>query len=194
MPPNKSHHHGRLREALIEAGMELLAESGTEGLTLRRTAARAGVTHAAPAHHFAGLEGLRNAIAERGFDQFLETLRAAGNDESADGYERLLATNLAYLKFAEDNPGLFDLMFSQIKHGSGSLKEAAGRCYATFRAACARVEHNHDKVAFEFTVWAVMHGYAALDMPNRRPLNGEVTPPKYPELLKIILSASTSEK
>lgn len=187
MPASKSHHHGRLREALIEAGLELLAEAGSEGLTLRRTAARAGVTHAAPAHHFAGLEGLRNAIAERGFEQLLEAIKPADNDKPVDGQAGLLALNLAYVKFAEDNPGLFDLMFSQIKHGNESLKLAAGRCYATFREVCGRIDHGYDQVTFETAVWALIHGYAALDMPNRRPMSGVVTPPGYPELLKLLL-------
>ncbi len=62
-PPEKPHHHGNLREALIVAGIEILKEGGLPALTLRACAARAGVSHAAPAHHFDGLPGLVTAIA-----------------------------------------------------------------------------------------------------------------------------------
>lgn len=188
MSAGKSHHHGDLREALIEAGLSLLAEYGPEGLTLRRTAARAGVTHAAPAHHFDGLNGLRDAIAERGFVQFLKALEETKNDDAADDYKRLLKINLAYIKFAEENPGLFHLMFTQVKIGSEALKIAAGKCYMALQECCAHLEHEHDKVAFEFAVWAITHGYAALDMANRRPMNGKVVAPDYAKLLEILVS------
>ena len=60
--PRTAHHHGDLRQALVAAGIELLDEGGLAALTLRRCAARAGVSHAAPAHHFKGLRGLLTAI------------------------------------------------------------------------------------------------------------------------------------
>ena len=62
-PQKKQHHHGNLREALITAGVGLLNEGGLSALTLRKCAARAGVSHAAPAYHFKGLNGLLTAIA-----------------------------------------------------------------------------------------------------------------------------------
>ena len=65
-----------LRVALVDAGLALLAIEGLAGLTLRACAARAGVSHAAPAHHFAGLPGLLTAIAARGFGIFTDTIFA----------------------------------------------------------------------------------------------------------------------
>jgi len=59
--PRRGYHHGNLREALIEAGTEILDEDGLEALSLRACAKRAGVSHAAPQHHFGNLEGLRIA-------------------------------------------------------------------------------------------------------------------------------------
>jgi AcrR family transcriptional regulator len=73
---DKPHHHGNLREALINAGLLLLKEDGLDGLTLRRAAARAGVSHAAPAHHFSGKQGLVAAIAARGFLPLTEPTEA----------------------------------------------------------------------------------------------------------------------
>ena len=60
--PAKKHHHGNLRPALIKAGIALLEEGGIDALSLRKCAARAGVTHAAPAHHFDGLAGLKALV------------------------------------------------------------------------------------------------------------------------------------
>ena len=65
--PENKQQHGNLKEALVLAGMQILEEEGLAALTLRRCAALAGVSHAAPAHHFDGLKGLRTAIAIRGY-------------------------------------------------------------------------------------------------------------------------------
>ena len=73
----RPHHHGNLRSALIDSGLALLANEGLAGLTLRRAAAAAGVSHAAPAHHFDGLPGLLTAIAARAFQLFADQMEAA---------------------------------------------------------------------------------------------------------------------
>lgn len=192
MSPNKSHHHGDLREALIRAGLELLAEHGTEGLTLRRAAAKAGVTHAAPAHHFDGLDGLRSAISERGFEQLLEALECASAEAGSDDYQRLLDSNLAYVKFASENSALFQLMFTQVKIGTDSLKTMAGKSYALLQDNCSRMKHGYDPVAFEFAIWAMTHGYAALDMANRRPRHGAIIAPDFDELMRTLIAPPTA--
>ena len=109
MPPR-----GDLPQSLIDAGLALLDEEGYEALTLRRIAARAGVSHAAPAHHFSGLPGLRIAIATKGFRSFLHELTAARDAllPHADPFQRLLAVNLAYICFARRRRALFLLMFT----------------------------------------------------------------------------------
>ena len=80
--PPKPHHHGNLRNALIEAGIDLLKEGGLPNLTLRKCAALAGVSHAAPAHHFDGLDGLRQAIASEGFSRFRQAMLDASDQVS----------------------------------------------------------------------------------------------------------------
>jgi len=82
--PRAGYHHGDLREALLEAAEALLREEGVPGLTLRACARRAGVSHAAPKHHFADLSELLSAVAARGFDRLTVALvdarEAAGDD------------------------------------------------------------------------------------------------------------------
>jgi len=111
-PKRKStYHHGDLKEALIAAGEAVLAERGLQGFTLRECARRAGVSHAAPKHHFGDVRGLLTEIAARGFTRLTRRLRtklrAAGEDLDA----QFLATAEAYLGFADAHPEHFRVMF-----------------------------------------------------------------------------------
>ena len=109
--PKRTYHHGDLKEALIAAGEAVLAERGLQGFTLRECARRAGVSHAAPKHHFGDVRGLVTEIATRGFAQLTRRLRtklrAAGDDLDA----QFMATLEAYLGFAEAYPEHFRIMF-----------------------------------------------------------------------------------
>src|SRR5580693_8015630 len=78
-----SYHHGALRDALLEAAERVLERDGLPGLTLRAVAREAGVSHAAPTHHFGDLSGLLSELAAIGFQQFNAALAKAG--ASADG-------------------------------------------------------------------------------------------------------------
>ena len=106
------YHHGNLAEALIDAGQAELEEKGIEGFSLRGVAKRAGVSHAAPAHHFGDSRGLLTAIAARGFDRFLETQKRYQAGAPTDPRSQLAAAGVGYVRFALENPSLFRLMFS----------------------------------------------------------------------------------
>lgn len=170
-PKDKArHHHGNLRAALIEAGIALLREGGIEALTLRRCAARAGVSHAAPAHHFDGLDGLRVAIAEEGYDRFRRRMldfAAAGPQTPRD---RLFGICRGYLAFAREEPALYDLIFSfransrLIEH----LQEGSAPAYMVLRDCCAPFQPpGADPVILETQVWSLVHGYAMLLLTGR---------------------------
>ena len=109
--PKQSYHHGDLKEALVEAGEAVLAERGLQGFTLRECARRAGVSHAAPKHHFGDVRGLLTEIAARGFTQLTRRLRAKIRAAGADLDAQFLATTEAYLGFAEAYPEHFRVMF-----------------------------------------------------------------------------------
>src|SRR4051812_11435756 len=102
-----SYHHGALREALVTAAETILRRDGLAALTLRATAREAGVSHAAPAHHFEDLSGLLSDLAAVGFQRLATALRegAAASDRKGR------AARHAYVAFARDNPALFLMMF-----------------------------------------------------------------------------------
>lgn len=109
--PKAGYHHGDLREALLVAADQLLREEGLQGLTLRACARRAGVSHAAPKHHFANLSELLSEVAARGFDRLTEALKVARAQAGEDPEERLIAAVRTYVDFARAHPAHFRLMF-----------------------------------------------------------------------------------
>lgn len=190
MPDKKSHHHGNLQEALIEAGLALLSESGQAGLTLRKTAARAGVSHAAPAHHFKGLRGLLNAIARRGFEMLLDHLRQVefenGNHHQTDPFERLMVRVRAYLEFCDKNGPLFRLMFTEASYEDAELQKIAQGCYQILRESCQPFTNGRDQLEIEHAVWTMVHGFAVLGMNQPRP-NAPAPNPSCESLMRMLL-------
>lgn len=158
--------HGDLREGLINAGLTLLARDGTTGLTLRKCAALAGVSHAAPAHHFDGLPGLLDAIAARGFDMFADVMEAHAAKAPDEPRARLEAICVGYFDFARAHPALYDLMFRQIWSLAGSgadLGRSGARAYKVMADTCAPfVRPGQEPGIVETQVWSLIHGYATL--------------------------------
>ncbi len=106
-----AYHHGDLKEALLTAGESVLRDRGLQGFTLRECARRAGVSHAAPKHHFGDVRGLLSQIAARGFTQLTRRLRAKLRSAGDDLDAQFLATADAYVGFAEAHPEHFRIMF-----------------------------------------------------------------------------------
>ena len=104
------YHHGNLRQALIDAGVRIINESGEEGLSLRKVAASCGVTHAAPYAHFKDKDELINAIKVSVNEQFMEELRqaAAGGQ---DAEKALINMGRSYVSFFARNPDYFRFLF-----------------------------------------------------------------------------------
>src|SRR6266700_5995996 len=90
----KTYHHGDLRNALIQAGLEMLSESGAAALDLRKVARKAGVSHAAPYRHFADKQALIAAINEEGFHRLAERIQATLHDVPDEPFEQLLGVAL----------------------------------------------------------------------------------------------------
>jgi AcrR family transcriptional regulator len=109
----KPYHHGELREALVTAGRKLLEERGLRGFTLRECARRAGVSHAAPAHHFASIDDLLAEIAARGHHDLVAAMSAEARRSDGSPAARLVGLGVGYMAFAAANPVLFQLMFSR---------------------------------------------------------------------------------
>lgn len=169
-PPAKPHHHGDLRNALIKAGISLLTEHGTQGLTLRKCAACAGVSHAAPTHHFGGLDGLKMAIAQQGFGQFRAAMLAGIDQSPETPQSRLKGVCRGYLAFATQNRALFDLMFGfdATDDTEKSMSEESTMSYGVLRAACAPfVPAGTNPAVIESQVWSLIHGFTTLGLSGR---------------------------
>ena len=181
---DRRYHHGDLRRAILTAAAEAVRESGPAALSLRELARRAGVSHAAPAHHFGDKAGLLTAMAADGFTM----LHAA----MADAWERkatFLDVGLAYLRFALDHQPHFEVMFRPDLYRADDPEVVAGR-----RASAAVVYEAAHQVAatpgFDarlvgLTGWSIMHGLATLW------INGALfddVPADDPEALARLLS------
>lgn len=193
MRTRKSEGRGCVREKLIQAGIELLASDDGEGLTLRRIAALAGVSHAAPAHYFEGLPGLRAAIAERGFEMLTKALQTGHDQAENDNFARLEAVSDSYIEFAETHTGLFRLMFDEVLTPPGpALRQKAHESYSVLRQSCAPFAQSGKGDRFEIMAWSMMHGYSALQMNRPRAPSAPFTPPKFSCILKLLVKANAA--
>lgn len=164
-PAKPPHPHGNLRAALIEAGMELVAEGGPEALSIRKVAARAGVSHAAPAHHFANLVALRTAIAAKAHHLFAASMEDAIAEAPDTPQQAIIAAGIGYLRFARAHPGLFHIMFggAELNPDDPDLKSAAARSYGVLTRVSAPVAHGPaGPRGTETLIWSIAHGFAAL--------------------------------
>jgi AcrR family transcriptional regulator len=159
------YHHGGLRDALIHAALEILESEGLAALSLRAVARRAGVSAAAPYHHFPDKQALLDAVAKRGFDA-LTAAMTTRMDKLSDAGARLDASGIGYVAFAVANPALFGLMFSTVGQNPAagtSLDLARQRAYAVLQKAAAACSPGGKASPEEcLRLWALVHGIAKL--------------------------------
>src|SRR5262249_25886620 len=121
------HFAGDLRRALLDAAGAPLDGVGAAGLSLRGSARRAGVSHAAPAHHFTDKAGLLTAVAAEGFSMLVTYLADAQPGGAERPVDQLPALGRAYAQFAEENPGRFEVMFRPgLLHADDQAFQRAG--------------------------------------------------------------------
>src|SRR5262245_39670249 len=163
----RPYHHRDLRQALIRSALEILADSGVAGLSLRAAARRARVSAMAPYRHFADKEALLAAVAEYGFRELAARLTVAAAT-AADPRAGLAALGVAYVLFACDQPNLFKLMFGPIiekKTGHPALDEAANACFNALRQAVEAAKFfdgASDASDVSLACWSLVHGLSAL--------------------------------
>lgn len=166
----RGYHHGNLREALIAAALDLIAEKGPAGFTFAEAARSAGVSPAAPYRHFRDRDALMADVARRGFERFGAELARAWNDGRPDPLKALENVGRAYLTFAESEPAYYTAMFeSQLPPDADpDLEQAADRAFAVLRQAsealCAELpkESRPPSLMVSLHVWSLSHGIASL--------------------------------
>lgn len=179
-----------LRHRLVAAGLLLLERDGIQGLSLRKTAALAGVSHAAPAHHFDGLPGLMTALATEAFRRFNAAMEARIVQSPPDRESRLQATCAGYLDFATAHAGLFHVMFQspEVCHADPDLVRESSRAQDLLRQACAPFSPQRD-AAFETAVWSLVHGYALLGFgPAVGQQRGQLKVPAFSDCLAHLVA------
>ena len=184
-----AYHHGDLREALLDAAEALLAQRGAEALSLRDVARGAGVSHAAPYHHFAGLPELLAALAERSFQQLGAAMQAGVDAHPADARDQLLAIAAAYVDFARRRPARFRLMFGPVlasRSRNPGLDRAAEASFRVLLDAATRFDASAGPL-IALTGWSLAHGLSHLSLDGAfagLPLPGPL--PEPAELLRLM--------
>jgi AcrR family transcriptional regulator len=171
-----SYHHGALHDALLEAAERVLERDGLSGLTLRAVAREAGVSHAAPTHHFGDLTGLVSELAAIGYRQFNAAMVAA-RASGAPPLELGMARAHAYVSFAQAHPGMYGLMFrtERLDMKRPALHEAANAAFAGLAGAVGASRHEHieetapslDQAAAIVRAWSLLHGFTTLLLDGR---------------------------
>jgi AcrR family transcriptional regulator len=166
----RGYHHGNLRETLIRAALDLIAQKGAAGFTFADAARWAGVSPAAPYRHFRDRDDLLANVALRGFDQFAIALSRAWDDGRPDALKALDRMGKAYLEFARAEPAYYSAMFeSGISPASNPELRAAGdRAFGILREAaemvCAQIppRDRPPPLMLALHIWAMSHGIASL--------------------------------
>jgi AcrR family transcriptional regulator len=155
----QSYHHGDLKAVILAEAAELVAERGADGLSLRELARAAGVSHAAPAHHFTDRRGLFTALAAEGWRLLAEAL--------TDARPEFIDAASAYVGFALAHPGHYAVMFdnSLIDSEDPDLQAAigaAGRELAQGVGTLDDARAHADPQAAALAAWSLVHGFSLL--------------------------------
>lgn len=176
IPHDRGYHHGDLRSALLSSAEAILVERGVEGFTLRECARRAGVSPAAPAHHFGNMTGLLTAIATLGFEGLADAMGAAASLAGPQPRDRLDAIGRAYVDYAFEHPGRFRVIFGRfpLDHTSPALAESSARSYGILADTIAhlgrqaRMDAAQEQASLVMA-WAIVHGFATLVLDGHMP-------------------------
>jgi AcrR family transcriptional regulator len=165
----RGYHHGALRQSLIEAAEAVIADRGVDGFSLREAARRAGVSPAAPAHHFGDARGLLTAVAAKAFRDFGDALENAESNAAQGSQVR--AQGFAYVRFALANRPKFDLLWRKalIDDSDPEYAAAGHRAFVLLDQAVRGpgVESsgpNDTAIAASIAAWSIVHGFARLAM------------------------------
>jgi AcrR family transcriptional regulator len=190
---SRGYHHGNLKEALVRAALELIAEKGPAGFTFADAARWAGVSAAAPYRHYRDREDLLSDVARRGFEEFEQRLARAwdgGRPNPSVAFQRV---GKAYLAFAREESAFYSAMFEAgiPFDATPELRAAGDRAFAIVRGACEVLAAalpagaRPPALMMALHVWAMSHGIASLFA------RGDASQRKLPMSAEDLLEAQT---
>jgi AcrR family transcriptional regulator len=158
----RAYHHGDLRQAVLTAAVAAITEAGPAGVSLRDLARRAGVSHAAPAHHFGDKAGLLTALAAEGYGLLADALTTAEQRT-----EEFLEVGVAYVRFAVDHRAHFEVMFRpDLYHPDDpavrAARERAGEALSRGIGSLPDEQAGPDARLAGIAAWSLVHGFATL--------------------------------
>ena len=166
----RGYHHGNLKEALVRAALELIAEKGPWGFTFADAARWAGVSPAAPYRHFRDRDELLADVARRGFELFATALAKAWDDGKPEAFAAFERIGKSYLAFARSEPAYYSAMFEAGVpiETSPELRQASEAAFGVLRAASEKLIaqmptlKRPPALMMALHVWALSHGIASL--------------------------------
>ncbi|MDZ4726134.1 MAG: TetR/AcrR family transcriptional regulator [Leptospira sp.] len=173
--PRKGYHHGNLREAILNESMVWIKKKGVESLSLREIAKKLGVTHSAPNKHFAKKEILLASLIEIGFTQFKIALLEGRNGIEIHPKESFISMGVSYLRFANENPEIYRLMFSNNIEDITlypACEKAGLESFEVLLSAVMILQSKGiikkgDPKEMAYLIWSFTHGYVMLVQDGR---------------------------
>lgn len=157
----RGYHHGDLRQAILAAALDAIRAEGPGALSLRDLARRAGVSHAAPAHHFKDRAGLLTAIAAEGHHLLAESL-ADSLADAPTGADGLREAGVRYVRFATRHPAHFQVMFRPELYRADDPELVAAKDRSTRELRAAVAPLGADPELAGVAAWSLAHGFATL--------------------------------
>jgi AcrR family transcriptional regulator len=165
VPRDRPYHHGDLRRAILAAAVDAIRRDGVDALSLRALARDAGVSHAAPAHHFGDRSGLLTAVAAEGFDLLA--------DQLSEAFETgpFLEVGVAYVRFAVDHPAHFAVMYRPelLRDDDPALASARRRSGEILYGGVGSAAPDADALRAGVAAWSLVHGVATLYLGGNLP-------------------------
>ncbi len=194
MTKKSTYHHGDLKKTLISTAIWIVESEGVEGLTMRKAARRAGVSHAAPAHHFGDRNGLMAAIAGQGFDLLYRAMRSAAEAcDPSDALTRFKAAGMAYIEFATSHAAYFKIMYHPLFADKSPYPDLEKASLDTFHLIVAEISECRRRGFFQkaderemaLFAWTTVHGFASLAV------NGQIRSKGYTRDLSTLADSVT---
>jgi AcrR family transcriptional regulator len=163
----KPYHHGDLSRALIDAARRILEAEGPAALSLRAVAREAGVSPAAPYHHFKDKSELLEAVAQQGWTA-LDLAIGEARDHAPSPREAIVSIGMAYVTFAQKNPKLYRLMYDTARARTDMPEHAKGDGSGYHQVQCALIDAGEDRsdpFSLQLSTiasWCAAHGLAEM--------------------------------